>query len=433
MVFRSRRATAPNYLILLPILLGLVGTGNLAFGQGEPAASVPQEDPVALARLCADFNVDAWRARPFIEWSGLDETQRDCLFSLRGFDVETAEARLAIGEAVAPLLSAPQVETRMQVLLTLGKFAYTPAADQITLSLESTDWREAFAAARTLGALGEVSAIPALRAAGEHHWSFMVRDEAWSSAIALGAEPPLSIADVDFMASLAPDELAEYLAAFEDYRDWVLFRFGLGVEPEGQFYGTAEDLWAGDAWTFSEQIGVGFDETGQIVEFCPSNQYRLQDSVIDTSTSAPRGVEGLQRQFEIPLQGGRLVASITDFNPQNLFAIPGEVVWIGDDGSREVLLDRSIQLHTTEGMQSILVANPGYGPSPGAVYVIRQKDGGVELEALVQLPGPPMALLPLAEGRYAAVTRGDSVIVFDRDGIIGQAECNESAGAAAGK
>lgn len=419
--------------VLLPVLLSLAGVGNAAWGQADPAPTATRDDPAALARLCADFNVDAWRAGGPTNWYGLDETQRDCLFYLREFDVDDPEVRNAIGRAIAPLLSASEVEIRMQALLVLGKFAYTPAVAQIALSLESTDWREAFAAARALGALGDASVLPALRAAGEHHWSFMVRDEAWLSAIALGAEPPLSIADVDFMASLVPDELAEYLAAFPDYRNWVRFRFGLGAEPEGQIYGSAEDLWAGDAWTFSEQIGVGFDETGQIVEFCPSNQYRLQDWVIDTSTPASRGVEGLQREFEIPLQGGRLVASITDFNPQNLFAIPGEVVWIGDDGRREVLVERSIQLHTEEGLQSILVANPGYGPSPGAVYVIRRDEAGVELEALVQLPGPPMALHPLAEGRYAVVTRGDSVIVFDRDGVIGQAECQEASGAAAVK
>jgi hypothetical protein len=433
MFLLSGCAAARNVLIPLLIAASLAAIGAPARAQLVDPRIAAQDDPAGFARHCANSGVEEWLAADAARELLIGETRRDCLFYLRDIEVSDPEAFEAIGQAIAPLLSAPEVEIRMQALLTIGKFAYAPAAAQVALSLESTDWREAFAAARALGALGDASIMPELRVAADHHWSLTVREEAWMAAMALGAELPWDERQADLMAGLPADELEAYRAYLEDYRHSLRVMFGLEIGSDEDFPGLSDDLWAGDASTFSEFIGVAFDERGQIVDPCPSRLFRLGEWVIDTRAESPPSVERLQQEFEIPLQGGRLVASITDFNIQYFLGMPGEVVWIGDNGTRNELLERSIQLHTGQGLQSILLANAGYGPSPGAVYVIHQEAGEVELEALVQLPGPPIALHPLGAGRYAVVTRGGSVIVFDRDGVIGQAECEEVTGAAAVK
>lgn len=84
----------------------------------------------------------------------------------------------AIGPTLVSLLSHEDWEIRVNAIRALGYVRYD-ATNELVPYLESVeDWRRAWAAAQSLGRIGNRSVVPALERTAEMHWYGPVREEA---------------------------------------------------------------------------------------------------------------------------------------------------------------------------------------------------------------------------------------------------------------
>lgn len=411
------------------LIAGIVATSFvLAHGasQAQTREDMRQagERPVEFARVCADSNY-ANRVGADARLSGIyGPRQRDCLYYLRQLDLESETVGEEVGQIVLPLVQSSDISVRLQAILTLGMIGHAPALDPLLAGLTSPDWRVALVSARALGGLNDPAALEPLMRAAAEHWSSDVRTELADAIVSLGGMPPLSAEEEAYLETLDEAGQEMFRESVEQFRAYVLYLYGRGEPDDEARFGPKDNIWMGDASTFSENIPMAFDESGNVLRRCTDLIYEFDNQRIDFNATASDGISGPAREAMIELSGGHLLVRITDWNPQYVLGMPGEVVWHPIEGEQAQLLDRSIQFHTREGEASLLLANPGSGPSPGAVYAIRRgPDNAPELVSIAELPGPPRGLRRMSGDRFAVITQGRTVIVFNRSGILAEARC----------
>jgi hypothetical protein len=103
----------------------------------------------------------------------------------------------AAGEGLLSFLRSPNGVDRASAISALGRVGYGEAADAIGAALNSADWREAYAAARSLGWLGAARWTGELRRTASTHWLGEVRDQAKLSADALEQGRRLAIGELN--------------------------------------------------------------------------------------------------------------------------------------------------------------------------------------------------------------------------------------------
>lgn len=371
------------------------------------------EDPAGFARYCTSEDLP----EDLPGWA--------CLREMR-FRVEQADGQdEAVAAPVRPLLDAPDAETRIQALLTLGWAGDTASRRAVEAHLEAEDWREVFVALRVLGAIGDAESLERLRGLDERLWMNLIFNEAIRARIALGDMPPFTQAEIDWRAGQDESALAQQDEYFQEMRRSVLIDYGR-LEGEESRYEIPDPLWVGDTASFTEPMGVRMDDNFDPVPACPTGRYRFGEESFNLFEGSEAAVRGPSRRFEIALPGGRVIGEITEVNIQYIMGMPGRVVWEGEEGATRELIPTSIAFHTQQGADSLIIANPGAPMSPGAVYALApDAAGGYGLRTLFHLPAPAGTLVELEGGRFAVRTRSDSVIVFDREGPIEQAYCSD--------
>ena len=135
----------------------------------------------------------------------VEEVVRTCHPSAAPFDPLAPEALRCLGEVASygdrgrdvggillPFLESENGAERSYAVTALGQIGFEPAIPQIEDAMNSADWRVVYAAIRSLGWLGDTSAVPAMDRIASDYWLPEVRAKAKQIAGALSSEGRVS-------------------------------------------------------------------------------------------------------------------------------------------------------------------------------------------------------------------------------------------------
>lgn len=216
------------------------------------------------------------------------------LFDSLAFDALRCLSELAdygpgasdVGLKLLPFLNSQNGAERSYGIATLGRIGFTPAIPQIEEALRDADWRVEYAAIRSLGWLGDVTAVPTLEKIASEHWLPEMRAKA--KQVAKGLSSQGHIEPEDGMFRIDRDVLGPVPPCDSNHWRWgdILFLTPPSSDvrdtrlevPDGRFLGTNHGEWGGELkWVPSRGepavlhkdnvVAIESDEDGPIVLF----------------------------------------------------------------------------------------------------------------------------------------------------------------------
>jgi HEAT repeats len=293
------------------------------------------------------------------------ETRR-CLITVAAFE---KHARTA-GSHLVEFLASPNGEEVAVAVIALGYIGYDAAIPQIEQQLRSHDWRVAYAAARSLGWLGAVDAIPTLEGVASGHWLPEVRDQARAAADALKGN----------------DKRLARPSSFEG-RNGARRLFFIG----------------------GSYLSPG---TLRFEPVCSSRHWEWNGIRFSRPTSSTRS---------LILDAGVLVGKRTNELGH------GDLTWHPANGRAQVLhSDSVVAVEPAESGAIVLFGFANGGLVDGyAVRVSQRGDGGWSLSEVARLPSTADALATISPNVFAAWS-ANRVVVFSDQEMVGLAKCAEN-------
>lgn len=265
-----------------------------------------------------------------------------------------------VGQDLLPFLSSMNGAEKEYGITTMAAIGYSPALPQIVAALSSPDWRVTYAAARSIGWLGDKDAVPELQAVASTHWLPEVREEANRAISAL----------------LSPEgRLSGPVAPFE------IDRAVLGVTPPC----------AGHRWTWKNVSFV------------------LRQPLGDR-----------EQYTSLPFQGGKLKGTNQgEWGGTLAWERAGLHL-----KSELIYRDNVVEMESDDDGAMVLFGVSHMGLTDGYVLRVgRASDGAWRLSEVARLPAEGEALTSVAPGTFAALSQG-RVVVFTRTAILGMAACD---------
>ena len=270
-----------------------------------------------------------------------------------------------VGARLLPFLASENGAERSYAVTTLGQIGFDPAIPQIEDALNSPDWRVVYAAIRSLGWLGDTSAVPVMERIATEYWLPEVRVRAKRVAETLSSAGRVS----------RPSRLS---------RGWQK-----GDDP----FEIDRDV-----------LDEGSD--------CPSKEWRWQKMPFRfPETSDERGTE-------LRLADGRFVGS-------NRGEWGGELIWRPTSGEPEsIRKDNVVAIAPDEDGPVALFGLSHMDLAYGyAVHVTRPNGETWKPVEIARLPAEADALLTIAPDLFAAWSDRRVVIFSAKRGILGLATC----------
>jgi HEAT repeat protein len=169
----------------LGALRGIAAIGDNARGVCKPLHNLRQ-DPNPRIRKQVDLTLRAVRDPLVVE-----EVARACHPSASPFDPLALSAHQCleevasygdsgreVGATLLPFLASENGAERSYAVTTLGRIGFQPAIPQIEDAMKSPDWRVVYAAIRSLGWLGDTSAVLMMQKIASDYWLPEVRSKA---------------------------------------------------------------------------------------------------------------------------------------------------------------------------------------------------------------------------------------------------------------
>ena len=288
-----------------------------------------------------------------------------CLREIAAYGEDGKEA----GQDLLPFLSSRNGAEKEYGITTMAAIGYSPALPQIVAALSSPDWRVTYAAARSIGWLGDKDAVPELQTVASTHWLPEVREEANRAISAL-------------------------------------------LSPEGRLSGT---------WRFLPLGGPGepFEiDRGVLGETLPCAGHRWTWKNVSFVLRQPSGDR--DRDTSLPFDGGKLKGT-------NHGEWGGTLAWerAGLHLKSELIYrDNVVKMESDDDGAMVLFGGSHMGLADDYVLRVgRASDGAWRLSEVARLPAEGEAMTSVAPGTFAALSQ-DRVVVFTRTAILGMAACD---------
>lgn len=325
---------------------------------------------------------------------------------------ETGHAGVGAGKVVVGLLGHPEAQIRVAAARTLGFIGYEPAAAVLVTKLEDPeDVRLAWTAAESLGRLHAVSAVAALNRTATTHWYAPVRESAKRALrhIRKRTPYPLQFHEKNFpfeffayqnidQASGACEEFAE--RPREESKRSKLYARTSGPALRALSYATT-------VVSYGPEVGqeTEADDDG-IVRMTPDTMVEHRRTVSQVPSVALRTEQGW-------LVGG------------NRGEWGGELVYIGDDGVRQTLLERNVEdIFALGGRYVATVGLAHLSMNDGEVVALTRAPGGVwHAETWRVLPGAPSTSYLTRQSELLVTTVNGTGVVISPDGRMREAVC----------
>ena len=330
---------------------------------------------------------------------------------------EAGSAGAAAGEVVTGLLDHGDAEIRVAAARALGFIGYAPAATVLVGKLDDAiDVRLSWTAAESLGRLHAASAIPALERIAASHWHTPVRVAAGTALrhIREGTVYPLRFHEKNF-----PLEFFAYQHITGERE--VCLKYAEREQRESR----EQKLYARNAQAALSRLAyattvVSFgpleppdstddDGDNRIIRLTPDNVVEHRRTVLQTPSIALRIDDGW-------LAGG------------NRGEWGGELVFIGDDGVRQTVLDRNVEDIFSFGNRYVATVGLAHlSSSAGEVVDLsRHSDGSWRAKTWRVLPGAPSMSYLTPQGELLVATNGGTGFVISPDGRMREAVCKRT-------
>lgn len=416
----ARRAAAPGLMDAAasapdPLARNVLG---MIDGLGEAGAALePRLVALAQQRPSLRVNVD-------MALVGVRSSRAGAIYAARledGPDVvmlrdlaETGRAGVAAGNVVTDLLDHPEAEIRVAAARALGFIGYEAATPALVAKLDDpVDARLAWAAAESLGRLRAVSAVAALDRTATTHWYAPVRESAKRALrhIRKGTAYPLQFHEKNF-----PFEFFAYQHIDDTSAQCEKFAELPREEPRRSklYRRTAES--ALNALSYTTTV-VSFgppeppdkdatDDDDGIIKMTPDTMVEQRQTVSQVPSVALRTGQGW-------LAGG------------NRGEWGGELVYIGDDGVRQTILERNVEDIFALGDRYVATVGLAHlSMGDGEVVALSRAPNGTWLAQTWRvLPGAPSTSYLTRQGELLVVTSGGSGLVISPDGRMREAAC----------
>ena len=330
---------------------------------------------------------------------------------------ETGSAGFAAGDVVTGLLDHGDAEIRVAAASALGFIGYAPAAAALAGKLDDpVDVRLSWAAAESLGRLRASSAMPALERIAASHWYTPVREAAGSALrhIREGTAYRLKFHEKNF-----PLEFFAYQHIQGERAACLKYAEREQREPADRklYARTAQAAlsrlsYATTVVSFgpAESPGDNVDQKDVgVIRVTPDNMVEHRRTVSQTPSVALRTEQGW-------LVGG------------DRGEWGGELVFIGDDGRRQTLLEQNVKdIYAFGGRYVATVGLAHMLSSDGEVVEIsRLPDGAWRADTWRVLPGAPSMSYLTRQGELLVATVGGTGLVVSPDGRMREAVCTRT-------
>jgi hypothetical protein len=376
----------------VPRLVELLADPNEDVAQIGAAAlrEVEQIPPVFLSQLLQGLD----RGLP-----GLPEvftnrlTEDPSVLSLR--DLARAGPRgESAGPVVADLLNSPDWDVRIAAARALGFIEYQPAADSLVALLnDATDVRLNWIAAESLGRMRAATAKDALKETANNHWFPPVRQAALTALEHIEA-------GTNYVSRFPPAHFPleffsyEYMGEAVSVCDTV----ALAAKPEP----ADKKLYLPEARGQLEKL------TYEVVDESAANAAERQ-TLMDQMPA-----------FALRIAGGWLAGS-------DRGEWGGELVFIGDDGARAILLEKNIEDVHLLGERYVAVTGiANLIGNRGMLFgVDRRSNDQWSVAPWRSLPGAPISSWPVETGELLIDVAGGGSILIAADGTMRMAPCED--------
>jgi len=269
-----------------------------------------------------------------------------------------------VGPKLMSFLVSENGTERSYAVTALGQVGFEPAIPQIEEAMNSSDWRVVYAAIRSLGWLGDRSAVPVMERIASEHWLPEVRAKAKHVSEALST------------VGRVPHP-SQFSRPFEN-----------GDNP---FVIDREVL--------------------ERVSDCPSKRWQWEDISFGFPRSDHRDIE-----FQLP--EGRFMGS-------NHGEWGGELVWRPKNGKSEsIQRDNVVGIEPDEDGPVVLFGLAHMGLAYGyALHITRPNGEGWKSVEVARLPAEADALVRISPDLFAAWSDRRVVIFSVKRGILGLATC----------
>ena len=328
---------------------------------------------------------------------------------------ETGPAARDAGSEVVELLSNHDPDVRIAAARTLGFIGYEPATEPlIGLLNDPVDPRLGQVAAESLGRLYSHAALPALDEAAKSHWYPPVREAAEEAASHIRRNSPY---ESRWGAGNFPFEFFAYQDMEVDGPECEKFSAKPITEPK------TRKLYAHESPAELEKLAY----TSTVLGYGPAEEPPAdsKDKVIEVTPD--NMVEHRQLVEQVPnvaLRAGNgwLVGS-------NRGEWGGELMFIGDDGVKQLVLDRNVEdIYQLGGKYVATVGLAHMTMNNGALIEIDRDDGGHWGSKVWRiLPGAPRASWLVEGGDLLVKTIGGGTVLVSPDGGMRMATCERFA------
>lgn len=355
---------------------------------------------------------------------GIGSTQAGATFARRLRDApdisllrdlaKTGVAGNSAGPALLELLNHPDWDIRIGAARAIGYVEYAAGADALVPLLEEPgDVRLNWVAAQSLGSLRAPKATTALQRVAQTHWFPPVRDAARQALSGVGPSDGRSAEGErsDFTFAVAFYEYqatANELAACKKTAISVLrepreskLRIDNDAEQLAKMGYAATVLSYGEAEPVPQGAGAP-----KVIELTPNNIVEHRSTVSQVPSVALR------------VDGGWLAGS-------DRGEWGGELVFLGDDGVNQTILDENIKDIYRLGPRIVVVTGLAHlMMSKGMLYEITRSDVGKwKARRWRSLPGAPRTSGLVSSGELLVSTSNRVPILVSSDGAMRMAPC----------
>ena len=316
------------------------------------------------------------------------------------------------GPAVVELLSHPDFEIRLGATLALGFIEYSEAVPHLESNLDDRqDVRVGWAAAESLGRIGDESAFDALRAVRSSHWYPAVR-EAASNAIAR-----IEGADDSFVGASRSNRFFVEFFRYMNFEIEACQSVALKAAQNDvlrQVSGDGSDrLWSKLAYD-SYVVGI---------KAADEDEQRAQDPNGIIRIHAGNAVEVVEHIEQVPDVALKVDSGWLAGSSRGEFG--GELMHIASGGQASKVLDANIVgIHLLGGTIVVTTGLAHLSFNHGRVYRLEsESDGTWKASVWVVLPGASRSSWIVETGELLINTHGGGSILLSEEGGMRMAPC----------
>ena len=388
---------------------------NLFNGIGAPGLVVEQE-LVEFRRNSPWLSAEVDRALVGIRSSHSgrifsSELRKNPDFYLLEVVAEVGRAAIGAGPAVVELLSHPDMNLRLGATLVLGFIEYRGAVSNLVSLLDDPrDVRVNWAAAESLGRIGDESALEALEIVQRSHWYPAVRDAAGKAIEKIEGPGELQ------SHSQSNDFRIEFFryTYFEIDTCNVVALQAATVNKTGKISrGDPEDvrqMLAYDSYVLSYGASDEKEQRKQdpdgIIEIHPGNIVEHREDIVQVP------------DVTLKVESGWLAGSSRG-------EFGGELMHIPHEGKASRVLDTNIEGIHLIGSSTVAVTGLSHMEiNNGMMYRLEtDSDGTWQAKPWIALPGAPMSSWIVETGELLINTIGGGSILLSEEGKMRMATC----------